>query len=61
MTVKELREFLDYCPDNLEVKYETEMGVEPVRNALIKITSRIFNDKTQERELQLTEPFVYLY
>ena len=45
----------------MEVKYETEMGVKPVRKALIKITSRVFNDKTQERELQLTEPFVYLY
>lgn len=61
MTVKELKDFLDYCPDDLEVKYETEMGVEPVKKALIKITSCVFNDKTQERELQLTEPFVYLY
>lgn len=61
MTVKELKEFLSNCPDDMEVRYETEMGIELVKAASIEICAHMFNYETQERKLCLTTPFVYLY
>lgn len=61
MTVKELREFLSNCPDDMEIRYETEMSTLPIKKAFISDQDRRYRKETDNIELQNVEPFVYIY